>query len=177
MGLRHAAVVTGNAAVTDRYRKAALLLESVAEEDRGWLLSQLADADRARLGPLFAELRGLGITLDPSMLRDFTSSLEQSRKLECARPEAMHRAIVDEPDWLVAVVLNARVWTWRGRLLRLLGRERASRVQALMARRPEPAPAALSALLARLEKRVADMSDTMPVAVPRFSWRKLVAWH
>lgn len=167
----------GSATVSNGDRKAALMLHSLAEEDRGWLLGQLGDADRARLGALIAELASSGMALDRASVRELTSSLESRTTLELATAEAVHAALADEPDWLVAVVLGARAWRWREALLRLLGAERAARVRSLLARRREGAPAALAALLARLEKRVADAGEPLPAARPRFAWRRLMPWR
>jgi len=188
----------------DGLRKAALMLSSLGEADRAWMLSHVGDAERARLDPLVAEARSLGFALDAGTLKDLIQPAAGApgarseapppapaqTALEAADAGAVHDVLANEPDWLIAAVVQMRPWPWREALLRLLGTERRLRVQRARPRnaelRPRTAEALLAALEARLVERAPEPEAAEPVApvrhangvgVARKLWKGMTQWR
>jgi len=176
------------------YRKAALMLASLAESDRAWLLGQLGEKERERLGALLEELRGLGLSADAGML-DLALPREPApqpaspapRPVDAATPQAMHDVLAHEPDWLIAALSRTRAWSWREGFLRLLGTERRLRTQQALPSGVELRPKTVEALLAAVERRLEerlDLEDETPAEVPPFAaharkpfWRGGMSWR
>ena len=178
------------------YRKAALMLASLAEGDRAWMLGQLEEKQRERLSALLEELRGLGLSPDAGML-DVALPRETAtpaapvapapRAIDVATPQAVHEVLAREPDWLIAALSRARAWPWREGLLRLLGTERRLRVQQALPSGVELRPKTLEALLAALDRRLEErlgLDDEAPAEVPPFAarsrrpfWRAGLSWR
>jgi hypothetical protein len=143
-------------------RRAALLLHTVADADRAWLLERLDDAARARLSALVDELRALGIPRSPELLDELgPPARAQPAGLHGADPALLARVLGPEPAALVARVVALGPWPWTGELLARLGAAQRRRVMdALDARLPAapgaPTTALDARLLALLERRVAD---------------------
>ena len=143
----------------DGMRKAALMLSSLRDEDRAWLLAQVGETERSQLGSLLAEVGELGVSLDAQTVRQLvqTSAAPESdsapRPLANASAQSVFEILAHEPDWLIAIVVQARPWKWREPFLVLLGTERRLRV-----RRARPAakvkPRMLEVLIAAVEARL-----------------------
>jgi len=148
----------------DGSRKAALLLSSLREEDRAWLLARVDDSQRTRLAPLLSEVRGLGVSVDPRTLRELAQSDGDAQEPEAddsasasitsASASAVLEALGGEPDWLIAIVLRARPWPWREALLNLLGTERRSSIQKALPSGVEVQPRVIETLVAAIEARL-----------------------
>lgn len=143
-------------------RKAALLLHSMAEADRHWMLSQVPPVQRRRLDALLAELQALAFPTDEALLREALQAAAAPEPQATARgpsswtAEQAARILAPEPDALIAVVLSAGSWHWEPALLRKIGEFRAGMVAAArddLAR--TAAPALVEATLAALSARVA----------------------
>jgi len=126
-------------------RRAALLLHSMSDDDREWLLAQVGSIYRARLEPLLAELAELQFPIDPELVRH---SLETTPKRPA--PRSPHdltrwsaddalRALQAEPDSFIALILEAGVksgrptdparnYSWEARFIACLGPQRAASV-------------------------------------------------
>ena len=117
-------------------RKAAMLLHSMTEVDRRWMLARLEPVQRSRLGDLLDELRALDFPVDAALVR---ASLEPAapgdvapRGKGLAGWSAEHAAevLLPEPDDLVALVLCAGEWPWAPELRTRLGSQRLRAVEA-----------------------------------------------
>jgi hypothetical protein len=163
-------------------REAALLVHSLAEPDREWLLSHLGDPERATLRPFVAELADLGIPADRGLIEGIIGAPRSSvGPGEAAAPapaapvdplwgadaERLARVLRDEPDWLAVDLLALREWPWRGEVLARLGPARRRRIEELSPRRGvAPGPierAALdAALVEAVARRVAELGPIAP---------------
>jgi hypothetical protein len=167
----------------DNPRKAALLLHSVPTEDRDWLLSQLAPAQRQVVLALLGELAELGIPAEPQLLDEVVGRIEpmaaetqapEIAVLQQADPVAVGDWLKREPAGLVARVLRLHDWPWAPEVLRQMGELRRRDVQAALAGVPARAPLRTrgdAQLLALLARRVAQSRRT-PAAQPPSAWRR-----
>jgi len=122
-------------------RQAALLLHTMPESDRGWLLQQLPPSQRAGTEQLLAELVALGIPADPALLNQVLAQAAQPGRVPSSQEERLiHRlgelpsrsigaVLQSESDGLVARVLRLAPWPWREALLDHLGPTRRRRIQ------------------------------------------------
>lgn len=172
------------------YRKAALMLSSLAEGDRAWMLARLAEQERERLAPLLAEVREMGLAVDAATMRELAVAAEAPpaarpgapRPIEAASAQAVHEVLAREPDWLLAALARARDWPWRDAFLRLLGAERRLQLQHALPSGVELRPKALEALVAGIETRLAERlgESDQAVAQPaprRPLWRRALPWR
>jgi hypothetical protein len=142
--------------MTDGYRKAALVLSSLAGADRDWILGRLQAEEQAELRGLLQELRSLGFAPGASLVKELVLSRPAA---EPAPPGVTVSAatafavLAREPDWLIALLLRLRPWPWRESFLRLLGTEWRMRVQESLPA-AEARPKVVQALLAALERRL-----------------------
>lgn len=119
-------------------RKAAMLLHSMSQPDRRWMLERVDAAQRARLEALLEELRALEFPIDAALVRESLGS-EASASITPEVPttdlpdwsvdEALE-ALRSEPDDLIALLLRAGDWPWAGELRTHLGAERLRAVDA-----------------------------------------------
>lgn len=131
-------MITSNVTDAQHPRKAALLLHSLNQGDRQWLLQQLTSEQRAQMSALLVELNDLGIPVEPSFiagtlhghgnperaqdkinptalaLEDAPLTLEQ---LGRADPAFVFDIMADEPISLVACLLAIKDWTWQDEFL------------------------------------------------------------
>lgn len=120
-------------------RKAAMLLHSMTEVDRRWMLARLEPVQRTRLHELLEELHALDFPIDAALVRE---SLEPSIDADAAapRPRTMGMSgwsadqaadvLLGEPDDLIALVLRAGEWPWAPALRTRLGAIRLRAVEA-----------------------------------------------
>ncbi|SEK93066.1 hypothetical protein SAMN05216359_10419 [Roseateles sp. YR242] len=123
-------------------RQAALLLHSLDESDRAWMLGQLAPAERAEAQALLAELTALGVPSDPELLqavlaeaprRSGTTEPDSPRhRLEMASAAEVAELLRAEPDALIARLLRETAWAWHAGVLDRLGPARHRRIVELM---------------------------------------------
>lgn len=160
-------------------RHAALLLHTVSDDDRAWLLSRMDGAERARLQGLVDELRTIGIPPAPELLDELgpiatvrSGAAPAGRGgLQHADAAALAGVLAAEPAELIARVIALGPWPWTGALLARLGALQRQQVMdrvAALARAPERAPSALDArLLGLVEARLAQARSEAPPSSPR----------
>lgn len=125
-------------------RRAALALHTVSGTDRDWVLDRLAPAQRLALLPLLAELQHLEVPVQPHWFRaQGVSAPGSDQGLWDAKPDPSpevtllqalhqltvddaHALLVDEPDGLIAELLQAGRFDWRTPLLERWPVRRAS---------------------------------------------------
>jgi hypothetical protein len=170
--------------VSEPLRKAALVLSSLHEADRRWLLAQLDGTQRDKVTGLVQELAGMNLALDDETLKRLLRPLPAAAVEEAAESalgRASARAVFDvlaaQPDRIVALVLAARSWPWREGFLRLLGTERRLRVQRARPPRGELRPQAVAALLVAVESRLdeeATDAHAMAASTAAAAWQRPV---
>lgn len=157
-------------------RHAALLLHSLAQGDRQWMLAQLASSERADVASLLDELADLGLPADGTLLDEILKASE-TMSIQAGEPQTDEGALEsrvkrlplgsivwalrDEPDELIAMVLRLSVWPWQGEFLAQLSAVRRRDVmdllrgdQAVAAPKKALADALLVALCARANGQV-----------------------
>lgn len=136
------------------HRQAAVALHALADADRHLILEQLAPADQSKLRGYLDELRSLGF--EPEHAAP-AAAPAQPAGLASASAAAMFGLLEHEPVELVAEVLAAQSWRWRGELLAMY---HPARRAAILAAPAVSAPArtrfVLDALGARLAALPAD---------------------
>ncbi|MEW8229334.1 MAG: hypothetical protein AB2745_03350 [Candidatus Thiodiazotropha endolucinida] len=106
-------------------RKAALYLHGLEETDRRWLLDALSDEERERMHASLAELDEMGVPSGSAWLPELaeahlvevreeevthhSSEIETIEKADLSR---LTRFFKHEPERIVALLLNHRVWSW-----------------------------------------------------------------
>ena len=118
--------------MSDGRRHAALMLHSLAEDDRRWVLQQLPGGDRAPLETLLGELLELGIPADPSIVQ--AMPLDAAGRIRAASARTIRALLQREPDAIVGACLAMDAWPWRDEVLRKLPSERRAPVAAAMQR-------------------------------------------
>lgn len=128
----------GPAAPAMPLRKAAMLLHSMTEVDRRWMLARLAPAQRSRLNDLLAELAALDFPIDAALVRECLEAANDAEPTEALRHAGMSgwsadqaaEVLLGEPDDLIALVLRVGEWPWASALRARLGPARLSAVEA-----------------------------------------------
>lgn len=155
-------------------RSAALLLHTVAAEDRAWLLAQLHEDDRARLQGLVDELRTIGIPPAPELLQELAPGKAAPRAehpavasgLRHADADALASVLSAEPAELIARVIALGPWPWTGALLARLGamhRQEVMERMAALPKEPGRVPCAFDLrLLELVEARLTQASPVRP---------------
>ena len=156
--------------MSDAYRQSALLLHSLGESDRKWILAQLAGDQRRHLSVQLTELSELGIPADRTLAEGLLARMRRegaiSREdiamhdgdvLRAAPAEVVLHLLNKEPTWLIAAVLSIEAWPWRETIFVGLDASKRDRVKQALGERP---PAKLAdALLRQLDKRLLDATS------------------
>lgn len=139
----------GAAAATAGARQTALLLHTMGEADRNWMLRQLPARERASAEQLLAELTALGVPADRKLLQDViapaggatppvgsVSPLAPRERtvqaLNGCAAETIGPLLQRESDGVVARVLGCADWAWREGVLQHLGPTRRRRIEQLL---------------------------------------------
>lgn len=149
-------------------RRAALLLHSMIPADREWLLGELEPAQRAELERLLQELAAMGLPADRTLLDAGLAPSEpaatpvgpHAKALAGVPAQAVVEALLNEPDRLVAQVLQCGPWGWQAELFAALSPLRRRAVQDLLrqAAPADAAPALSTALLESLRTRATELA-------------------
>lgn len=164
--------MNGAALAATSPRRAALLVHAMPAADRDWLLGTLASHHRVQLELLLEELRALEIPPDAALLREIVEAAPagpadaQARLARLAPREVakLVHLLRDEPPQLVATLLAAQPWPWKGAVLAALG-ERATQA------RPQQAAALHQALCESVLRRLQDCPSA--ARAPARLWRRL----
>lgn len=119
-------------------RKAAMLLHSMTQPDRRWMLERVDAAQRLRLEELLEELRALEFPIDAVLVRESlgsdatgaTAPAAPTTDLSDWSTDEALEALRAEPDDLIALLLRAGDWSWAGELRARLGTERVRAIDA-----------------------------------------------
>ena len=154
------------------YRQAALLVHGLGEEDRAWMLGQLAPAERDVISAQLAELRELGIPPDAQLLKQAIevrtcTSADSAPTVGNATATQMGQVLKGEPVWFQQHVLSLDAWPWAESFLEqsAIGQARQAdgRLDALKGPKFE------AAMRARLEARLKLAAREHPVKSTRFA--------
>jgi hypothetical protein len=136
------------------YERAARRLSELSADDRDWILAQLPEADRLRISELIEREDGersseLRESAEPAQTRETT--------VERASAANVAKALRDEPDWLVALVLATRRWPWDSDYLCGIEPARLERLREIAGAaretaKPRACNEAVAALAAKLER-------------------------
>lgn len=105
------------------YRKAAVLLHGLHEDDRQWMLDKLSGEERHILTQYLDEIRELGFPSENSVSRE---SIRRAGKAANASPieivaeadaEAVYDVLHTEPVPLTAKLLRTHQWKWTSGVL------------------------------------------------------------
>ena len=150
-----------SAASRSESRHAALLLHTLAPDDRHWLLERLPAGERRQLEALVAELGAIGIPPAPELLDDLATAPARPAAgaqalpgLACAAVDDVEAVLADEPAELVARVMALGAWPWIDDVLARIPAPRRQQVVAARSRASVPAAGVLSALDRRLTELV-----------------------
>lgn len=172
--------MSADAARPSAAHRAALALHALSGADRGWVLQSLTPQERGTLEPLLQELAQLGVPREAGLFDEVfmpapvgaataarrTGPLDE---LDAPAIDALAGMLRLEPPRLTAMLLAARHWPWRRRLLDRLGDELAAQVERMGAA-TLTAPALQEALVAEILGRL-HSHRTAPA--PGTTWR---AW-
>lgn len=133
-------------------RKAAMLLHSMTEVDRRWMLARIDAAQRPRIEQLLGELRTLDFPTDADLVRD---SLKTAPALGAMAPQPVShlsgwspndaaRVLLQEPDDLIALILRSGAWPWAQNLRARLGAERTRNIDGSRYSLADALPVALT---------------------------------
>lgn len=110
----------------EAYKKAALYLHGLNEEDASWMLQQLPEDKSSFLQTILDELQQLGIPKERTLLDDVLSS-QQGIQAETAEREVSFLASIDagdivsafesESDEVFALFLSIHEWPWKEQAL------------------------------------------------------------
>ena len=156
----------------------------MSRRDRDWILKRLSPEERERLLELMDRQAG-GLETRASVESgsapgDFASTLEQESLRHAAEPQApqarsaagsdavmatlgaanpghLLQVLRGEGDFVVAALLYARPWQWRGMLLERLGAEQRARLLRLAPSAREARPAVVAALVEAVAARLAEL--------------------
>jgi hypothetical protein len=146
--------------MSDGYRRAALMLSSLGNADRDWILGRLQAEEQTELRVLLEELRGLGLAPSASLVKELALSrpaAEPAPASVAVSAATAFAVLAREPDWLIALVLRLRPWPWRESFLRLLGTEWRMRVRESLPS-GEARPKLVQTLLAAVERRLQEQA-------------------
>ncbi len=105
-------------------RSAALLLHTMAADDRQWILAHLTPAQLASVQPMVEELGALALPTDPELVRCALSARATAqapaadaddtllRSIEQADPLSVAALLAREPAAFVAQVISLHPWPW-----------------------------------------------------------------
>ena len=131
--------------MSDGYRKAALSLHGLGKSDQKWLLSKLPESDREKVVVMLSQLRNMGVPEDPALIADVnhnkpgvsrTGVTDTSHEglqtvitdIDSAPVDEVFAILSEEPNWIIAVLLEAHDWTWTQAFLVSLDNDRRAAV-------------------------------------------------
>lgn len=105
----------------DPARLLALRLHALHADDRCWLLEQVPPEARTTLQTLLSELQEMGVPAGTSGLSfDVLTGKrtgDQAFRIDAATAEQVWEVLREEPEAIRTIIVFARHWRWRERLL------------------------------------------------------------
>lgn len=119
--------------MSEYYQHAAVRLARLPAADRQWLYGQLSSEEREHLFELLSLPGQESIDRRPDADGRSVDRGIQSPEVFVARasPWQIAQAFVDEPDWVLALVISRKTWPWTTEYMEGLDDSRASRLRAL----------------------------------------------
>lgn len=112
----------------------SMLLADLSPEDRHWLFAQLSENERLQLFELLANAPGGDGDPQSSIAG---TPVHRSRSAEdivaSTNSWEIVQAFLEEPDWVIALVLSRRSWPWVSDYFGSMDATRADRLRALSA--------------------------------------------
>lgn len=152
------------------YRKIALKLSRLNRSDQKWILTRLAYGQRKLIEKNLKVIRRNN--WKPSGLIEEYSSTTVSgaefkpsggavyKLLNRQNAETIFKLIEREPDWVVCILIAGNKWTWIGKLLQLMGPERAENVSSMIIKESESiGPVLKNAVVETIANKVSRNSE------------------
>ena len=174
-------VIDAAATADNDVRKAALLLHTLSDADRNWMLEQLPAQHRRQLLDLVEELRELGIPASQALLDAVKDDTTAGRAPICvpavdsweswcaeidrAGPSAVWPILRAEPEHLIARVMAVRDWSWAPAIAQWLDPLQRSRVRALLEQCGPSNYAEAQAMNAYLLSRLGERIRALPLDI------------
>ena len=163
------------------HRRTAVALHGLHEQDRQWMLAELAPQDQATVRAHLKELDELGFSYGPDMIGevnkpplDAASPLPPLQRLQLATVQQLLALLQEEPAALIARLFSLHAWPWQEALLNQLPAARRQRIRSLM----QPIPATslddflIDALARRLQAQPSLQADgAAPRSKPAPWWK------
>ncbi|MBI1890120.1 MAG: hypothetical protein HYS18_05710 [Burkholderiales bacterium] len=145
------------------YRRAAVALHGMHEEDRQWILAELGGEDRVALERFIDELNNLGFARDEAITTRLISLSARGLaptnphdRIEYATAAQMYGVLEAEPSSVTAQLLKCAHWPWEDAFLRMLDPLRRDKVRNLMTGYTVVAPSRKAVLIEVVAKRLQD---------------------
>jgi hypothetical protein len=131
-------------------------LADLPSADRQWLYDQLSDGERLQLFDLLAALPEIDHGPSTPSSPGSTAPIASAEDVVAgAGAWEITQALLDEPDWIVALLLSRRRWPWVAEYFDGIGHDRMERLNSLAAAAGEASrerayAAAVAAFAARI---------------------------
>lgn len=124
----------------DDYRQVALCLHGLADPDRSWLLENLTHDHASKLLVMLQELEKLGIPREPHWPdfnadnNDLSDSVHGTTVefLNNTEADLVFALLIDEPNFIVAILLQHKKWTWANEVMNVFGEIRCNSIRKEM---------------------------------------------
>ena len=114
--------------------QAAMALRALHPTDRAWMLSQLSSEEKASIHDFISHADTSALpaqSFELAVAREERNALTEPAivtRLNALDPFQIACILEREPDWVVALVIDAHRWPWHNLVLNQLGLERESRI-------------------------------------------------
>jgi hypothetical protein len=143
------------------YRRAAVELHALGEEDRRLILAALPNSDQAMLGACLDELRELGFSSDAislSELASLSTDTEQPAspqdRIQYATARQIFAVLENEPASLIGQFLSIKSWRWSKDFLLLFSAGRQEKIREALNDTSKLAPVRQDFLLDAVAQRL-----------------------
>jgi len=162
------------------YRRAAVELHALNEEDRQWVLGNLGEQDRTVLAQYLQELKDLGFN-EAASLPGMTLAAPSASRTAATRFERVRNAsaadlfaiLEHEPSSLIAQFMALHAWHWSSAFLQLFPAPRRERIRSAVPPATGVAPALREYLIDTVGARLGCNDNRPGPAVTMPVWRSL----
>ena len=152
--------------MTPAHEQAARRLAALSGDERDWVLARLASDDALRIRDLL-EPRPAPAAPEPPPPAPVVVDTTPQSVLERAAAADVSRLLQAEPDWLIALVLAQRRWSWDRELLADLHPARVEELSVLAWRAEGAKPRAREAAIELLVAKLRELApEPAPAAAP-----------